>query len=302
MHESSGMNEVASREVEAPSLRRRDYVQILILTILIAVFLKTCVVEAYRIPSASMENTLLVGDFLLANKFIYGAQSPKYIPFTSIELPPLRLPAITVPRRGDVLVFRLPEYAQERYPSFSTSYVKRCVAIPGDTISIVNRKVIVNGEAIAQPQYAKKGTRSIFPEGYGDSRIFPKGSKYNEDNYGPLVVPRQGDTLHLDHDTFMAAKGVVEHEGHDIRLGPENHVTIDGIVQARYVVQKNYYFVIGDNRDNSLDSRFWGFVPEDFIIGKAFLIYWSWDEGSSVSSFWSRLGKVRWDRLGMIVR
>lgn len=302
MHELSGMNEVASPEVEAPSLRTRDYVQILVLTILIAVFLKTCVVEAYRIPSASMENTLLVGDFLLANKLIYGAQSPQYVPFTRIELPQFRLPAITVPRRGDVLVFRLPEYAQERYSSFSTSYVKRCIALPGDTISIVNRKVMVNGEAIAQPQYAKKGTRSIFPEGYGDSRIFPKGSKYNEDNYGALVVPKQGDTLHLDHNSFMAAKGVVEHEGHEIRLDPEGRVTIDGIVQDRYVVQKNYYFVIGDNRDNSLDSRFWGFVPEDFIIGKAFLIYWSWDEGSSVSSFWSRLGNVRWNRLGMIVR
>ena len=299
MHEQSGMNEASSDAVEASGLGLRDYIQILILTIVIALFLKTCVVEAYRIPSASMENTLLVGDFLLANKFIYGAQSPRYIPFTNVELSRFRFPAITSPRRGDVIVFELPKYALQEQSSLSTIYVKRCIALPGDTIAIVNKRVFVNGKSVMPPRYGKAGTRSIFPDGYGDSRIFPKGSSYNEDNYGALVLPKQGDTLILDQRTFMTVKHLVAHEGQELRLDAEGRVTLNGVPLHYYVVKKNYYFVLGDNRDNSYDSRFWGFVPDDVIIGKAILIYWSWSDSSG--SFWSRLGNIRWGRIGTII-
>lgn len=174
--------------------------------IILAIIIKTSVVEAYKIPSASMEDTLLVGDFLLANKFVYGAQ----LPFVS-----WRLPGYAEPERGDIIIFIFPGDGQ-------TKYIKRCIGLPGDTIFIKDKQLFVNNEAVDLPEHGKFEKNQIIPRG-------PAG-KGGRDNFGPYIVPADS------------------------------------------------YFMMGDNRDNSYDSRFWGPVPKQNVLGEAMMIHWSWDD------------------------
>lgn len=215
------------------------YVRLLLLALVLAFVIKESVVEAYRIPSESMENTLLVGDFLMANKFIYGAG----IPFTSWRLPAWREPA-----RGDVVVFRFPEDRRK-------SFIKRIVAVGGDTVEIVAKRLFVNHVAEVEPPFAV----------HLDQITIPGSNSQPRDNFGPLLVP----------------------PGH--------------------------YFVLGDNRDNSADSRYWGCVPRNLIIGQASFIHWSWvpDQDAPAVSLTNPLSllrnfgynirhlsnRVRWNRL-----
>ncbi|MER3522834.1 MAG: signal peptidase I [Ignavibacteria bacterium] len=295
-------NTVAIEEERSDaSLRVRDYVQLLAVTIVIALTLKACVVEAFRIPTASMERTLHAGDFLLVNKFIYGVRTPHIGPLLGVGVPSIRLPGLHSPRRGDVVVFTLPPYARRSERDEPTRYVKRCIALPGDTLLIKNRRVYVNGAEYVVPT-ARFSTRHILPQGYGDPRLFPKGANFNEDHYGPLVVPKRGDTLELHAATFLTFKDLIGYEGHTLTLHASGEVLLDGTPQRRYIISRNYYFVLGDNRDNSYDSRFWGFVPEDAIIGKAALIYWSWDEEATHTGLFERFKHIRWERIGTIIR
>ena len=289
------------RNPARPKSRWREYAEIIIITILAGLFLKTFVIEAFRIPSGSMENTLLAGDFVLVNKFIYGARTPATIPFTSLRLPVLSLPGFASPQRGDVLVFRFPGERDELNPVESVDYVKRCVAVPGDTLEITDKVVSVNGRNLSLPLFAKFGAPGSCPRGVADDRIFPAGSEFNPDNYGPIVIPRDGMLIPLSSKTLDQWRILIMREGHSVATGRGDTVLIDGTPATRYRVEKNYYFVMGDNRSNSLDSRFWGFVPGDLIVGKALLVYWSTDE-SSGRSFTGRLFSVRWPRIGMIVK
>lgn len=193
----------------------REYAEAIAIALILALFIRTFVVQAFKIPSGSMEDTLLVGDHILVNKFIYGIKNP----FSGAEWL-----SITEPHRNDVIVFRYPL-------NRSQDYIKRVIGIPGDKIKIVDKKVYVNG----QP----------FDSGYSiyrDNRIMP-GLVQPRDNFGPVIVP------------------------------------------------ENSLFVMGDNRDNSYDSRFWKFVPYDDVRGKAFIIYWSWDK-ENVSVRWKRFGHI----------
>lgn len=295
-------NTIASEEErDETSLRLRDYVQLLAVTILLALTLKACVVEAFRIPTASMEGTLHAGDFVLVNKFIYGARTPELGPLLGIALPSIQLPGLHPPRRGDVVVFALPPYARRADIDEPTRYVKRCIALPGDTLLINNRRVYVNGEEFRVPT-ARFSTRHILPQEYADPRLFPKGAGFNEDHYGPLVVPKRGDTVELHAASFLAWKGLIGYEGHTVTLHAGGEVFLDGTPQRRYVISRNYYFVLGDNRDNSYDSRFWGFVPEDAIIGKVAIIYWSWDEAATQADLFERFKHIHWKRIGTIIR
>lgn len=185
-----------------------DNVKQLFIAVILALLIKSSVVEAYKIPSASMEDTLLVGDFLLANKFVYGA---RIWPFG------WRLPAIHGPERGDVVIFIYPVDGV-------TKYIKRCVGLPGDTIIIRDKVLYINGKVFPNPPHSKFVSNVIEPPGQGV-----------RDNYGPYIVP------------------------------------------------KNCYFMMGDNRDNSLDSRYWGPVRNDLILGKAMLVHWSWDDSQYTS-------------------
>ncbi len=199
----------------------KEYIEPIVIAILIAIFIRTFIVQAFKIPSSSMEPTLLVGDHILVNKFIYGVK----IPF--IEK---KLFSYKTPKRGDIIVFIFPK-------DRSKDFIKRVIALEGEKVEMVQNKIYINDKLIDDPwgHYAEQGNLR---------RFFPP-----VDRYGPYVVPK--DSL----------------------------------------------FVLGDNRDNSQDSRFWGFVHLNEVKGKAFIIYFSLDWNAP-----SLLDKVRWVRLGKLVR
>jgi len=224
----------------------RDWLEFIVTLTIMVFFIRTTVVEAYRIPSSSMEDTLLIGDFLMVNKFLYGIRTPDWIgvPFTKIgfDIPHTRLPALRQPQRGDVIVFKYP-----RDPS--QNYIKRCVGLPGDTIEIRDKMLMVNGQHDEDPAKAKYADWRILPYGAQQPEIVPHGAG-NRDNYGPVVVPR------------------------------------------------DCYFMMGDNRDNSADSRYWGFLPHDNVVGKAMILYFSWDKYVPFYRFYE---SIRWKRIGSLI-
>ncbi|RMG67326.1 MAG: signal peptidase I [Calditrichaeota bacterium] len=225
--------------------KKLETVQALLIALLAALILRQFVIAAYKIPTSSMEDTLLVGDFLLVNKFVYGAATPSWIgiPFTKIgvNIPWVRLPAITEPKPYDVVVFKYPLDP-------SMDYIKRCIAVGGQTVLIKNKVVYVDGKRFPDPPHLK------FADPFGRSRygytLFRPGLG-DRDNFGPLKVP----------------------EGH--------------------------YFMMGDNRDYSSDSRQWGFVPEQNLVGKPLIVYLSWDSRTPDLGLWQ---KIRWNRLALVVR
>ena len=190
----------------------REYVEAALWALVLTLFLRAFVIQAFRIPSASMQDTLLIGDFLFVNKFEYG---PK-IPFTHIRLPGLR-----APRRGDVIVFQFPQDPTK-------DFIKRCVATGGETLEVRNKQVYVDGKPLRE-SYAIHSDPSVRPAGY-DYR----------DNFGPVTVAR------------------------------------------------GQMFMMGDNRDNSNDSRYWGQLEMDLVKGRAMFIYWSWD-GERNWPRWNRI-------------
>lgn len=222
-----------------------DFVKQMGVALILALCIKTSIVEAYKIPSGSMEDTLLVGDFLLANKFLYGSRLP--IPFVD-----LRLPDIRDPRPGDVVIFKYPLDP-------SVNYIKRCIAVGGQTVEIRNKQVYVDGVLVPLPDHGKYQTPA-----------------------GPPGAP------------------------HGSELGSR-----DNMPAVR--VPANSLFVMGDNRDRSSDSRFWGFVPRKNVLGKAMIVHWSWQDDDrapetswrSPFSYVQSIGyniahfpeRVRWGRL-----
>ena len=279
-----------------------EYIRVVAVTLLVALCLKTFVVEAFRIPSGSMENTLLIGDFLIVNKLAYGLRTPRYFPFTNVAMPVLTVPFHGRVRRGDVVVFEFPGSPDEIRPSESVNYVKRCVGLPGDTVTIVHGIVSVNGVQAMFPEHARPALEYFLPRRYRRFRMYPPGSNFSELNYGPLAVPRVGDTLLLSPENIRSWRVFIEREGHTVSSGDSGAVILDGQRTNRYVVQRNYYFMMGDNRGNSLDSRFWGFVPDDNIVGEALLIYWSWDPEKGAGGLLARFSSIRWGRIGNIIR
>ncbi len=206
--------------------------------LLIVLLLRGFVVEPFRIPSGSMMPTLLVGDFILVNKFAYG-----------IKLPVLHRQLIDVwqPERGDVAVFRFPPQPQE-------DYIKRIVGLPGDHIVYADKQVIVNGLTLPQKSV---GTY----RGSGSGRIM---------NGAELVEERLGEIAH----EILLQSGLSDDVG-------------------EWWVPPDHYFVMGDNRDNSNDSRYWGVVPAENLVGKAFAIWMHWD---------MRAGELKWRRIGTVIK
>jgi signal peptidase I len=214
----------------------------IVLAAVVFVVVRTFVVEAYRIPTGSMENTLLVGDFLLVNKAIYGTR----VPGTDLELAAFREPAL-----GDVVVFH-PPHEPER------NYVKRVVGVPNDTLEMRDKRLYRNGFRVDEPWARHDDGRgdSVHPgmrwqSGYLIASHRPKYQP-TRDNWGPIVVP------------------------------PKR------------------YFVLGDNRDNSEDSRYWGFVDREEIRGQPWRVYYSFVSSASGGLPWLR--RVRWDRIGSAIR
>jgi signal peptidase I len=274
-----------------------------------AFFIITFIIQNTRIPTGSMENTILVGDFVLVNKFIYGSSSPKYIPFTEIELPYFRLPALKEPKATDIVVF---EYPGDRDQLVATergvNYVKRCIGTPGDTIVIKDKVIFINGKEFWRPTHIKyyKGRIGSYlkpvPYGAADARIFPKGTHWNEDNYGPLVVPKKGSTMPLNKYNVEQWRTTIDREyGKRVVELKGNVVTIEGVPVSSYTFKKDYYFMMGDNRDDSLDSRFWGFVARDLVVGQAFITLFSWNREIPFSQLFKLLGSVRLDRILLLL-
>lgn len=282
--------------------RARLYIRYLTAAIFFALILKIFFIEAYKIPTGSMEKTLLVGDFLFVNKFIYGAHLPNYIPFLNKKIPEYRLPAVRKPEPLDVVVFRYAGDRDQLIPMKETTYIKRCIAGPGDSLTIINKKVYLNGMQISQPDEIQYSNGRVWPKGYENSGIFPKHSGWNEDNYGPLYIPKAGDTLSLNLVNIEAWRTIINREvGREAVSVEGRKIKINGKEASSYVIKKNYYFMMGDNRDDSLDSRFWGFVPEDKIIGKAFMIYWSLDLSSAPHNISGFFASIRFDRIARII-
>ncbi|MBN4054091.1 signal peptidase I [Nitrospira defluvii] len=202
----------------------REYAETLVIAIVLALFIRTFVVQAFKIPSGSMIPTLNIGDHILVSKFIYGIR----VPFTDFVLIPIQKPD-----RGDIIVFRFPK-------DESKDFIKRVIGIPGDKIEIKGKVLFLNGVKQEESFTNDESEGLLF-------RMVP-----GRDNFGPVTVP------------------------------------------------ENAYFVMGDNRDHSLDSRFWGFVDFSKIKGEAFLIYWSWNKEAAHID-WIK-GWGRWDRIGKIIR
>ncbi len=202
----------------------REYTEAIIIAVLLALFIRTFIVQAFKIPSGSMLETLQIGDHVLVSKFIYGIK----MPFTDKVLIPIK-----EPKRGDIIVFKYPKEP-------SIDYIKRVIAVGGETFEIKNKKIYINGELLKE-DYVQFTDPDIRPAIEGP-----------RDNYGPLTVP----------------------------LGK--------------------LFVMGDNRDNSSDGRFWGFVDLEAVRGKAFILYWSWDVDKSLFSI-GRFTSIRWGRIGHLV-
>lgn len=270
--------------------------------IILGIFLvlNSFVLASFVVPTGSMENEIMAGDFLLVNKFIYGGTTPTTIPLTDIKIPSFKLPPLWDVERNDIIVFKFPGMRDEVEPPVFAYYLKRCVAIAGDTLQIINRVVYVNGKPQLFPPNVKFDSPIIKPSTWADPRIFPPGSPFNEDNYGPIIIPKKGDVIELTPENFKQWEIFIRREGHMAEL-VNGKIYIDGKIQSRYSVEQDYVFGMGDHRDNSLDSRFWGFIPKNSIVGAPMVIYWSWDPDIPIFNIFSKLSTVRWERIGTLV-
>ena len=298
-----GSKEKPDKKQKPKKSKPREYLDALVFAAIVAFLIKLFLFEAYRIPTGSMENTLLVGDFLLVTKFSYGATTPRNIPFTDARLPYFRLPGYKSPKVGDVVVFDYPGDRDQVESKEVLNYIKRCVGAPGDTIQIIDR-VLYNNSKVVPNAPAGKFDNFHKPQREPNPNIFPRGSGWNEDNYGPIVIPKKDAMIKIDSTNYDKWRIFVMREGSRIEMKSDKKVYVDGseLPDGMYKVKRDYYFMMGDNRNNSADSRYWGFVPMENIVGEALMIYWSWDANISFADFFKLLGSIRWDRIGSIVR
>ncbi|WP_269223670.1 signal peptidase I [Flavobacterium sp. IMCC34518] len=370
------LNYEADRHL-SPDHKAQDTISSLLFAVIVATIVHTYLIQPYTIPTSSLEKSLLVGDFLFVSKMNYGARVPMTtvampmvhdtIPLTKQksylnwpQLPYFRLPGIQTINRTDIVVFNWPADTVFKFRDRSglrvdkpidkkSNYVKRCVGIPGDSLSIKDGLVYINGKELylgdrAKPQFsynvAIDGKTPIdfeyllknmdVTDGAGfinESRdtlfisaltaagaerlknvpgitsvkriisknvedgIFPHINKWNRDNFGPIYIPQQAKTVALNLETLPFYKTIItDYEKKDLKVNG-NEIRIDGKVVTTYTFDQNYYWMMGDNRHNSEDSRYWGFVPENHIVGKPIFIWMSWDTNGK------GLNKIRWDRV-----
>ena len=375
-----------SKKQKSPA---REWLDSIVFAVVAATFIRWLFLEAYTIPSSSMEKSLLVGDFLFVSKLHYGARTPGtplQIPLThqtiwgtqipsfstAIQLPLYRLPGFTEVKRNDVVVFNYPgdpKVAEEDvrignggYKDFPvdlrTNFIKRCIGVSGDVVEVKNAVVYLNGKEAAFPLqsqvayrlesadllddrfFEKEGIKDYqsapadslkpnqfvytirttpntvadlkkydflrgitqiarYPKGMAESSMFPGGNQQNPDFWGPIQVPKKGLTIQLDSTNVAKYGNTIKYfDGNeaDKVLIANNKMSIGGKAITSYTFTQNYYFMMGDNRYESADSRFWGFVPENHVVGKAVFIWMSIDpEPKSI------LTKIRWKRLFSII-
>lgn len=297
MKQNKNMN-----DEKTPRQKSIEFIKNLLFALVAALLIKSFLIETSRVPTGSMETTIKVGDFLFVNKFIYGSSSPRNIPFTNIALPFFQLPAFTDPEKGDIVVFEYPGNRDELYSAEIMNYVKRCIATPGDTLEIKNKVVFINGNESPIPAHIQYSKLNVEPAGMVGYGIFPKGTQWNKDNYGPYVIPKEGDVIELNIKNIEKWRTIIDREHNKKVVKVRNGIImIQGKEVNSYTIQKDYYFMMGDNRDDSSDSRFWGLVSRDIIVGEALMIYWSWDPSISMANIFKLLGSVRVNRIAKIV-
>ncbi len=355
----------------------QEWLHAIVFAVVVATFIRWSTVQAFVIPTPSMENSLLVGDYLFVSKIHYGPLTPRtplqfplthqkfwgteipsYLPW--IQLPSYRLPGISEVKREDVVVFNVPpKYLNDGidYPiDLKTNYVKRCVGVPGDRVEVRNRQVFANGLPLGNPVNMKFSylvsakdeinKRNLIKLGLDtddytflgrsaedkaiykmlltreqvdrvkskpyiialeddysthvgpDERIFPsvKGTTWNGDNYGPIVIPKKGMKIAVNDSTLAFYGETIQLYEHNKSIAIKgDRLTVDGREVGEYTFRQDYYFMMGDNRHDSWDSRYWGFVPADHIVGKALFIW------CSINHEGDLLHKIRWSRLFNVV-
>lgn len=339
----------------------REWADAVMFAVVFATLIRWSTFEAFAIPSSSMEKSLLTGDFLFVSKLHYGSRTPitpVQVPLTHqtiwgtnipsysniIQLPYYRLPGFSEVKHNDPVVFNHPG-ERDRPIDLKTNLIKRCVGVAGDTISIREKQVYINGQVTENPNnlqfsyfiktenylnakfFHKQDITDIYPTqgGYyvhttpakaaamrsvgfikevkllealpseAEPGIFPQEPgtyAWNKDNFGPLYIPRAGATIAITKETLPLYKKVIltyEHNA-DAKI-KQDKLYINGQEVAGYTFKQNYYFMMGDNRHNSEDSRYWGFVPEEYLVGKAVFVWLSVD---SSANFYDQ---IRWRRL-----
>lgn len=324
----------------------REWVDAIVFAFIAAAILRSLIFGSYKIPTGSMEQDLLIGDFLIVSNLTYGPRTPMAlcIPFTQICLPGVKLPWTRIPgfrdiERNDIIVFNIPW--EVKPISQKTNYIKRAVGAAGDTLEMKEKILYVNGEleeyhegvqrfytlvlkdgvrlsnakmesigagTFIQDVYLRQLSSNSFqvnltadvakvveswPEveslnyymyAEGQDELPYKQTKgsfsdafNNHDNFSEIVVPFEGQEITLTSNNWPIYKDLIERYEHNNVTIEGSEFTINEVKTNNYIIKQNYYFAMGDNRDNSEDSRSWGFVPEDHIIGKAFVVWMSLD-------------------------
>lgn len=354
-----------------------EWFDAIMFAVLAATFIRSLFIEAYQIPTPSMEKSLLVGDFLFVSKVNYGARlpmTPLTVPFAhqtlpiiemkaysdALSLPYFRLPGFQSIKNGDVVVFNYP-FELENPVDKKTNYIKRCVGISGDELRVINGRVIINGKPMEDPPNREYSYKVTTEDGTGfnkklldklditdkdpysgmywmtdktrdalrkesnvksiDTLLEPaqlagqtyphwQGLSWSRDNYGPIYIPKKGDKLPMNEKNYWLYKLVIEQYEQAGKLEQVgNTYTLNGNPISDYTFKMNYYFMMGDNRHNSEDSRYWGFVPEDHIVGKALFVWLSLKyevnqmthvDGKQQDS--RKFKGVRWNRIFMGIK
>ncbi len=252
----------------------REYFESFVVTLIMAIFGMTFILQAVTVPTGSMQNTILVGDYLLVNKFIFapGGKPLPFLPQREIE-------------RGDIIVFKYPGFRENPNRDrsrgiipYQINYVKRVIGLPGETIEFRNNQVFINGQPL--PEHRIIGDASD-----NQSALTTKEFEPRQDN-DPYNVYYSEKTM----NEIQRGKDL-DSEGYDF-----------GVAGKVTKVPDDSYFVMGDSRDNSEDSRFWGFVNRDLVIGRAMFVYWSCDRGASDGSVFGCITNPRLDRIGKLIK
>jgi signal peptidase I len=322
----TGANGVKEKEKKGKLEKKGGMLKYLLLVFAISVVIRIFLIEGYLVPSDSMVDAILPGEFIFVNKAAYGARLHVNDANTNV----IRAPGLSDIRHNDVILFNFPEgdtiysqrpgmnfYDQIGWNGYSKAihdtikygkliyqkvknrqpYVKRCIGLPGDTVTVLNYVVFVNNRIIKDPvgiipklkdsigeELFQFMLEKYFDIEYKDpdehNYFFPHNSfeRWDYKNYGPLYIPAKGETVKLNYRNLsMYSRIITTHEHNHIDT-VHGKIYINGVSVESYTFQQNYYFAMGDNHYNSYDSRIWGFVPENHILGKALVVAWSRDK------------------------